>query len=106
MPDDLARERALLTTSLVAAILPENVPEAGMLRAWFDSWSDAGHVIEAMHDLGYDVRLMQSPFCWWAEFWYEVNPLPKWLGRAGDAQPWRAVQRAAGGRVGMRQRGT
>jgi hypothetical protein len=23
-----------------------------------------GHVVETMHDLGYDARLLQSPFCW------------------------------------------
>jgi NAD(P)-dependent dehydrogenase (short-subunit alcohol dehydrogenase family) len=61
-------QRSLLTTVLVAAQLPQNVPEAGMLRDWLDSWSGSGHVIEAMHDLGYDIRLMRSPFCWSAEF--------------------------------------
>jgi hypothetical protein len=79
-------ERSLLTTVLVAAQLPEDVPEARMLRGWLDSWSGVGHVVEGMHDLGYDVRLTQSPFVWWAEFCREaVTPLPRWLGQGHDA---------------------
>jgi hypothetical protein len=31
---DLTRDRPLLTTVLVAAQLPETVPEARMMRAW------------------------------------------------------------------------
>jgi hypothetical protein len=31
---DLTRDRSLLTIVLVAAQLPENVPEARMVRAW------------------------------------------------------------------------
>jgi hypothetical protein len=96
MPPDLALNRSLLTAALVAAQLPAGVPEANMLRAWLDSWSGAGHVVVAMHDLGYNARLTQSPFVWWAEFCQdEVNPLPRWLGRGSDATPWRAVQQAA-----------
>jgi hypothetical protein len=43
-----------LLPALVGAQLPETVPEARMLRGWLDSWSGAGHLVEAMHDLGYD----------------------------------------------------
>jgi hypothetical protein len=93
---DSAVRGSLLTTALVAAQLPETVPEVGMLRSWLDSWSGAGHIAEAMHDLGYNARLTQSPFVWWAEFCRdEVNPVTPWIGRAGDAAPWRAVQQAA-----------
>jgi hypothetical protein len=67
-----------------------------MLQAWLDSWAGAGHVVDAMHDLGYDARLCQSPFGWRAEFCRtQVNPLPRWIGTASDAALWRAVQRAA-----------
>jgi hypothetical protein len=105
MPDDLARRRSLLTIALVGALLPKDVPEGRMVRAWLDSWSDVGHIVEAMHTVGYDVRLMQTPFCWWAEFCRtQVNPLPRWIGRNHDAAPWKAVQRAA--LETLRQEGT
>jgi hypothetical protein len=96
MPDDLARHRSLLMTALVAAQLPERVPEAQMVRSWLDSWSGAGQVVEAMHELGYNAFLMQSLFVWSAEFCRnEVNPVTKWIGRAHGSTPWRAVQLAA-----------
>jgi vacuolar-type H+-ATPase catalytic subunit A/Vma1 len=38
-----------------------------MLRGWLDSWSGVGHVVEAMHDLGYDVRLSSDPSSRWKE---------------------------------------
>jgi hypothetical protein len=42
---------------------------------WLDSWAGVGHVVESMHDLGYDARITQSPFVWSAEFCRdEVNP--------------------------------
>jgi hypothetical protein len=61
-------DRSLLLTALVAARLPDAVPEARMLRAWLHSWSGAREVVEAMNGHGYDFRLSQSPFGWWAEF--------------------------------------
>jgi hypothetical protein len=81
---------------LVGALLPAEVLEGRMVRAWLDSWAGLGHVVDAMHASGYNVRLMQSPFTWWAEFCRdEVNPVARWMGRNHDAAPWRAVQRAA-----------
>jgi hypothetical protein len=54
-----------------------------MLCAWLDSRTGAREVIDAMTDRGYNVRLSQSPFGWWAEFCRsQVSPLPKWIGRA------------------------
>jgi hypothetical protein len=44
---DLTRDRFLLTTALVAAQLPETVPEARMLRAWADRASAALGVVGA-----------------------------------------------------------
>jgi hypothetical protein len=35
MPDDTCR-RHLLTTALVGALLPADVPEGGMMRTWLD----------------------------------------------------------------------
>jgi hypothetical protein len=75
----------LLTAALVGALLPAEVPEGHIVRAWLDSWSGAGHVVEAMHEQGYHERLMRSPFVWRAKF----------CRVAADAAPWRAVQRAA-----------
>jgi hypothetical protein len=62
MPDETSRRHSLLATALVGAPFPCNVPEAHMMRAWLDSWSGVGHVVESMRDLGYNVRLTQSPF--------------------------------------------
>jgi hypothetical protein len=45
---DPSRERSLLTTTLVVALLPPDVPEGHMLRAWLDTWSGVGHVLDAM----------------------------------------------------------
>lgn len=95
-PGGGSRERALLTTILVGARLPAEVPEGRMLRAWLDTWAGAGHVVDAMNELGYHARLTQSPFGWWAEFCRaQVDPLPRWIGRGFDAAPWRAVQQAS-----------
>jgi hypothetical protein len=41
-------EHCLLTTALVGALLPPDVPEGHMLRGWLDSWSGVGHVLDAM----------------------------------------------------------
>jgi hypothetical protein len=94
MPDGTRRN--LLTTALVGALLPADVPEGHVIRAWLDSWSGVGHVVESMRAIGYNARLTESPFVWWAEFCRdEVNPVPRWIGRAHHATPWRAVQWAA-----------
>jgi hypothetical protein len=50
MPDDIVRHRNLLAT----ALLPRDVPEGHVVRAWLDSWSGLGHVIEGMHEVGYE----------------------------------------------------
>ena len=56
-----AERRRNLVLTVVALV--EDVPERWMSRAW-RAWSAAGHVVETMHDLGYDVRLTRTPFCW------------------------------------------
>jgi hypothetical protein len=50
-----------------------------------------------MNAHGYDARLSQSPFGWWAEFCRSrVSALPKWMGQGHDAAgPGRAVRFAA-----------
>jgi hypothetical protein len=70
-----------------------------MLTAWLDSWSGAREVIDAMNGHGYNVRLSQSPFGWWAEFCRsQVSPLPKWIGQGHDTTtPGRAVRYAGAG---------
>jgi hypothetical protein len=85
-----------LLPALAIASLRDNVRERRMLCAWLDSWSGAREVIDAMNGHGYNVRLSQSPFGWWAEFCRsQVGPLPKWLGQGHDAEPGRAVRFAA-----------
>jgi hypothetical protein len=75
--------RSLLTTVLVAAQLPADVPEARMLRGWLDSWAGVREVIDTMNGHGYDVRLSQSPFGWRAEFSRsDLAQIPSWIGQA------------------------
>ena len=91
-----AHRRDLLATTLVGALLPNEVHEGHVVRAWLDSWSGIGHVVEEMHEIGYNVRLDRSPFVWWAEFRRDqIGPLPQWFAKAGAFKPSKAVQRAA-----------
>jgi hypothetical protein len=87
----------LLTTTLVGALLPPDVPEGHMLRSWLDSWSGVGHVLDAMTAAGHHVELRQSVFGWRAEFYRESNQhtLATWAGVGTDVLPWRAVQMGA-----------
>jgi hypothetical protein len=94
MPDDTTRRHHLLTTALVGALLPADVPEGHVMRAWLDSWAGVGHVVESMRALGYNVRLTRSPFVRWAEFCRdEVNPVPRWSGgyQAGSVEAGVAI---------------
>src|SRR5262247_303231 len=89
MPDDTtAQRRNLLTTALVGALLPKDVPGGHMVRAWLDSWSGVGHVAEEMHEVGYNVRLMRTLFGWRADFCRDEHTrLIRWLADASDATP-------------------
>jgi hypothetical protein len=51
MSKEIADRPYLLTAALVGALLPPDVPEGHMLRAWLDTWSGVGHVLEAMMTL-------------------------------------------------------
>jgi hypothetical protein len=84
----------LLTTVLVGALLPPDVPEGHMLRSWLDSWSGVGHVLDAMTAAGHHVELRQSVFGWRAEFHREAmqHSRSTWAGVGTDVLPWRAVQ--------------
>jgi hypothetical protein len=54
--------RSLLTTALVGALLPANIPGGPMLRGWLDTWAGVGHVLDAMTATGFHVELRQSVF--------------------------------------------
>ena len=84
----------LLTTALVGALLPPDVPEGHMLRGWLDTWSGVGHVLDAMGAAAYHMELRQSVFGWRAEFHREAmqHSLSTWAGVGTDVLPWRAVQ--------------
>jgi hypothetical protein len=76
MPD--TRRRHLLTTALVGALLPKDAPEGDVMRAWLNSWAGVGHVVDAMHEQGYNARLTRTSFAWWAEFARDgVESLPQ-----------------------------
>jgi hypothetical protein len=95
-PDALA-SHTLLTTALVGALLPPDVPGGYMLRSWMDSWSGVGHVLDAMTASGHHVELRQSVFGWRAEFYREAmqHSRSTWAGVGTDPLPWRAVQMGA-----------
>jgi hypothetical protein len=94
---DQTRGRSLLTTTLVGALLPPDVPEGQILRGWLDTWSGIGHVLDAMTTAGYYVELRQSVFGWRAEFYREAmqHSRSTWAGVGTDPFPWRAVQMGA-----------
>jgi hypothetical protein len=91
------RESARLTTALVGALLPPDIPEGHMLRSWLDSWSGVGHILDAMTAAGHHVELRQSVFGWRAEFYRESmqHSRSTWAGVGTDPLPWRAVQMGA-----------
>ncbi len=97
MPGDLGREHPLLTTVLVGALLPPDVPEGHVLRGWLDTWSGVGHVLDAMTAAGYHAELRQSVFGWRAEFHREgmQHSRSTWAGVGTAVLPWRAVQMGA-----------
>jgi hypothetical protein len=86
-----------LLPALATASLRDDVPERRMLCAWLDSWTGAREVIDAMTDRGYNVRLSQSPFGWWAEF-CRPQVSPSRSGSGGATTPPRPV-----GRFGLRR---
>jgi hypothetical protein len=49
-------------TALVGALLPPDVPEGHILRSWLDSWSDVGHVLDAMTAAGSEILETWSPY--------------------------------------------
>ena len=89
MPDyALAQRRNVLTTALVGALLPKDVPEGHMVRAWLDSWAGLGHVADEMHEIGYDVRLNRSVFQWSADFCRsDLSQLAYRFRTSRDAKP-------------------
>jgi hypothetical protein len=72
-----------------------------MLRAWLDTWSGVGHILDAMTAAGHHVELRQSVFGWRAEFHREAmqHSRSTWAGVGTDLLPWRAVQVGAAGRA-------
>ena len=81
----------MFLTTLAGCFLAHDIPERRMLRGWLDSWSGVGHVVEAMHELGYDARRCWSPFrltCGVLSGSRQPAPQVDWHGvrRA----PWRA----------------
>jgi hypothetical protein len=86
----------LLTTALVGALLPPDVPEGHMLRGWLDSWSGVGHVLDAMTAAGHHVELRQSVFGWRAEFYREAmqHARATWAGVGWSVTPmWMSSRR-------------
>ena len=57
---DASSKNTLLTTALVGALLPRDVPEGQMVRAWLDSLAGVGHVVDPMQAPHYDVGLMHA----------------------------------------------
>src|SRR5262249_9058848 len=74
MPHDTARRRSLLTTALVDALLPKDVPEGHMVRAWLDSWAGIGPVAAEMPEVGYNRRRMRTVFGWGGDFCRAEQP--------------------------------
>jgi len=69
-------------------------------RAWLDTSSGAGHVLDAMTALDYDIRLCQSPFGWQAERYPLRDPALAPLTRLASAH--NRESRSGEGRGGLR----
>src|SRR5262245_42532210 len=102
MPDnDLAQRRSLLTTALVGALLPKDVPEGKVLRAWLDSWAGIGHVTTGMARQGHDLQLTRyGDEAWRATFYVSGRAHSLVTATAWEKTPWRAVHKAALGALG------
>jgi hypothetical protein len=98
MSDDTARRRHLVTTAMVGALLPADVPEGQMIRAWLDNWTGIGHVATGMARQGYDLALTSYAGEGWRATFYTMGRehAPTRATRtAWQKTPWRAVQVAA-----------
>src|SRR5262249_52907064 len=98
MPDDLARRRSLLMTALVAAQLPDTIPEARMLRAWLDTWKGIGDITVGMARQDYDLQLTRyGGEGWRATFFLagRAHSITRDVGSAWEPTQWKAVQRVA-----------
>src|SRR5262245_2233736 len=95
-PDDLTQRRSLLTTALVGALLPNDVPQVHMVRAWLDSWAGIGHVAVGMARQGQDLQLTRyGDEAWRATFFVEGRAHSLVAASAWEPTAWRAVQKAA-----------
>jgi len=85
-----------LRAALAAALVPDNLPEVRLCRAWLDSWSDVGLIINGMSYQGWDVQLTAYAARDWRATFYPVGIAHSIVaGSAWERTPWRAVQRAA-----------
>src|SRR5262245_50623404 len=104
MPDNnLAQRRSLLTTALVGALLPKDVAEGQMVRAWLDSWSGVGHVVTGMARQGYELQLTRYGNDGWRATFFTAgreHSLTRETASAWEQTPWRAVHKAALGALG------
>ena len=93
----------LLTTALVGALLPADVPEGHAMRPWLSSWTGIGHVTMGMARQDYDLQLTRYGDRGWRATFFLAGPEHSYTGdvaSAYEATPWRAVQRAALGALG------
>jgi hypothetical protein len=90
--------RSVLTTALVGALLPTDVPEGRTMRAWLNNWTGIGHVATGMARQGYDLALTSYAGEGWRATFYTMGrehaPTSS-TGSAWEKTAWRAVQVAA-----------
>src|SRR5262245_26621103 len=98
MPDDLTRRRHLLATALVGALLPAEVPDGRVMRAWLDSWSGIGHVTVGMARQDYDLKLTRYGNRGWRDTFFLASPEHSLHPRLRVRVRVRAVARCSGRR--------
>lgn len=99
------RRRLLVAALGFGRVQVVNPPPALIaLRRWLNSWTGLGTVITGMLRQGYDVDLMTpGPQRWQATFLQAnlVGGAPLIAGYAEHPTPWKAVQQAAWGALGV-----
>ena len=91
---DASGANNLLTTALVGALLPKDVPEGRMVRSWLDTWAGIGHAAVGMARQGCDLALTTYAGEHWRATFYVMGRGHAPTGSTGIAwerTPWRAV---------------
>jgi hypothetical protein len=97
-PEELDARGRRLRAALAAVLVKADAPELCLVHRWLDSWSGIGLIVTGMSRQGFTVSLGEHGVGRWLAVFHHGRgghgPIAG-AGRAQEATPWRAVQRAA-----------